>query len=494
VAHVTDKPASAGVKFWWVFGEGSRVLFPVSLADPSEKRDPSSVFPRASAGLFHSEPHGEEVNPTHSRIESHPSTFGGKWGPTSAALAILVMLLFLLFVFLFMMFTAQPAQAQTFKVIYTFGTLDRGYPIGLTMDHAGNLNGTTSNGDTVYQLTRKGSGWSYKLLHSFGRGTDGNLPTALAIGPDGSIYGTTSSGGGSGFGTVFNLRSPTPACQTALCPWTETLPYSFNGDDGASPNGDFVFDQSGNIYGTTTGGGDGQDCNPFNCGVIYELAPSNGGWTYSVLYTFPQGRVAPEPNGVVSDDAANLYGTTYYGGDLSCYAHGIGCGMAYQFKRTAYGWEESTLHYFEDGSDGGFPRGALMVDQLGNVYGTTSQGGVGSAGTVFELTPSNGGWTFSVLYSFTGTEGGLPFAGVTSDKSGNLYGTTTWGGAYQLGTVYKLTRSGDSWMYTSLHDFTGGDDGSWPAGNVVLDANGNLYGTATQGGAYYHGVVWEITP
>jgi uncharacterized repeat protein (TIGR03803 family) len=139
------------------------------------------------------------------------------------------------------------------------------------------------------------------------------------------------------------------------------------------------------------------------------------------------------------------------------------------------------------GSDGG-----LMRDSAGNLYGTTLTGGDNGGGTVYELSPSNGGWTFTTLYNFSGNGGS--FAVLIMDAAGNLYGTTIGDGAYGQGNVFKLTPSNGSWIYTSLHDFTGGSDGSQPYGQVTLDANGNLYGTASIGGPDNKGVVWEITP
>jgi len=125
-------------------------------------------------------------------------------------------------------------------------------------------------------------------------------------------------------------------------------------------------------------------------------------------------------------------------------------------------------------------------------------GGSGGGGTVFKLTPSSGSWTYSLVYSFTGGHPGYggagPIANLAIDGAGNLYGTTAADGAYDVGTVFKLTPSGGSWTYTSLHDFTGGSDGGYPESNVTFDANGNLYGTASEGGSQRVGVVWEITP
>ena len=149
---------------------------------------------------------------------------------------------------------------------------------------------------------------------------------------------------------------------------------------------------------------------------------------------------------------------------------------------------------FRSGND---PWAGLIIDPSGNLYGTTTGGGSGSGGTVFELTPANVGWTFKTLYSFSGNGGG-PSDKLVMDAAGNLYGTTYIDGAYGYGTVFKLTPSNGGWTYTSLHDFTGGSDGANPISSLVFDANGNLYGTASQGGTGNCpggcGVVFEITP
>ena len=400
----------------------------------------------------------------------------------------------------------QSAQAQTFKVIHTFtgGADGRGPYAGLTADAAGNFYGTTGGygtGGTAFKLSKKGSGWVFNPLYAFRGGSDGAYPTARVIfGPDGSLYGTTVEGGVNGCfngcGTVFNLKPPATACKTALCPWTETVLYRFTGgSDGGQPSGvDLTFDQLGNIYGTTGAGGyQGGDCSASGgCGVVFELTPSNGGWTESVIYTFTGGSDGASPAaGVIFDQAGNLYGTTWTGGNPGCFAGG--CGTVFELTPSGSGWVVKVLYSFQGGSDGGDPNAGLMFDGSGNLYGTTTTGGLDNDGTVFELTPSGGGWTFDPLYSFTGIWGSS--GSLVMDASGNLYGTTTDGGAYGYGSVFKLTPSGGSWTYTSLHDFPWYKDGGTLYGNVIFDASGNLYGTASAGGLDTgYGTVWEITP
>jgi uncharacterized repeat protein (TIGR03803 family) len=318
-------------------------------------------------------------------------------------------------------------------------------------------------------------------------GTDGNVPeSGVVFGPDGALYGTTTYGGSGGVGVVYSLRPAATACKTALCPWTETVLYQFTGgNDGGGPSG-LTCDYAGNLYGTTPGGG------AFGGGTVFKLTPSNGGWTESVLYSFSGGNDGAEPDsGVILDQAGNLYGTTFAGGTghgSGCYYQG--CGTVYQLTPSGSGWKENTLYAFQGGADGYGPAGGLIFDRSGSLYGTTTNGGGGGDGTVFELSPAGGGsWTFTLLYGEVGSS-----ASLTMDGAGSLYGTITgfWvDGDY--GSVFKLTPSGGGWIYTTLHYF-GGNSGENPFGGVALDANGNLYGTTSGGGAYDNGVVWEITP
>ena len=386
--------------------------------------------------------------------------------------------------------------AASFNVIYTFtGGSDPAQPYaGLSMDSAGNFYGTTLAGGTgngtVFKLSPSGSGWTLTTLHEFTGvtgGNDGAGPRArVVIGPDGNLYGTTFEGGRTGCGTngcgtVFKLSNTGSG-------WSETVLYRFTGGtDGGEPTGDLLFDASGNILGTTELGGKPHSCGGLGCGTVFKLSNSGGSWTESVLYQFVGGSSdGAFPNsGVVFDTSGNLYGTT-------CCGSSHNDGTVFQLKPSGSGWTENVLYIFTGSSDGNEPDTGVIFDAAGNLYGSTVFGGTGNGGTVFELTPSGGNWTFSALYDFTGIQG--PHGSLVLDAGGNLYGTTNQDGSQQSGSVFLLTPSSGSWTYTSLHDFTGGNDGELPISNLVFDTSGNLYGTASLGGANGQGVVFEVTP
>jgi uncharacterized repeat protein (TIGR03803 family) len=254
------------------------------------------------------------------------------------------------------------------------------------------------------------------------------------------------------------------------------------GSDGESPEwGDLTFDQAGHIYGTTEFGGSGNE------GTVYELIQSQGNWLESVIYSFSVGNgsgILPQ-SAVVLDSSGNLYGTTYGGGN--------GWGTVYKLSLVGSTWVRSDLYTFQGTTDGIFPYSGVIFDGHGNLYGATTQGGTHNGGTVFQLTPSTGGWNFNLIYAFTGNGGG-PVNSLIMDAAGNLYGATSADGAHGFGSVFKLSPAGSGWTYTDLHDFTGGSDGGNPNGVLTLDAAGNLYGTAWGGGANNKGVVWEVTP
>ncbi len=424
------------------------------------------------------------------------------------------------------MSTPQPAQAQTFTVLHIF--TDRGdgaFPSGgLILDAAGNLYGAALDGGyfggswcttgpwhgcgTVFELTHRGSGWILNPLYSFVGGNDGQGPGgSLVFGPNGVLYGTTGYGGdvladgcsgdGPGCGTVFSLSPPSHACSSVLCPWTQTVLYRFlGGSDGALPNGSLVVDAAGNLYGTTFEGG------PDNEGTVFELSPTEGGgWAEQTLHSFTGAQDGGTPYaGLIFDAAGNLYGTTWGGGTYDF-------GTVFELTPTeGGGWTEQVLYSFNDNDNNGTnPIGGLVFDAAGNLYGTTYRGGSPySTGAVFELSPTQGGgWTEQVIYAFPRTgvrgtylRGANPASDLIFDAAGNLYGTTSAGGTDNAGTVFELSPTqGGGWMEQVLHSFNENNNGGVnPYAGLILDAAGNLYGTAEGPGAGNYGTVFELRP
>ena len=280
---------------------------------------------------------------------------------------------------------------------------------------------------------------------------------------------------------------------TAASAATEKVLYSFgNGLNAAYPFDTPIFDAAGNLYGTTWEGGTA------NHGTVFELSPdSKGGWTEAVLYSFQGGPTdGGKANGsVIFDASGNIYGTTRYGGGTSC----TDCGTVFKLTPGNGTWTESLLYQFNGTKDGKYPYAGVIMDGLGNLYGTTNAGGAHHFGAVFELSPSKGGWTESTLLSFNGKDGNSPVAGLVMDGSGNLYGTTQKGGANNLGVVFELSPSKHGWKETVLHSFAGGTtDGSGPGAGVIFDTAGNLYGSTYAGGTGSCtngcGTVFELSP
>jgi uncharacterized repeat protein (TIGR03803 family) len=408
---------------------------------------------------------------------------------------------------------ATPAFAVSKeKVLYSFcsasGCADGAYPYlgSLTFDAAGNLYGTTplggahDNGGTVFELTPGPNGvWTETVLYSFctlpGCADGGDPYAGLIFDASGDLYGTTSGGGAYGWGTVFEL---TPGANGT---WTENVLYSFcsasNCTDGAEPHGSLVFDLKGNLYSTTSAGGSGQ-CRPLGCGTVFQLAPgANGTWTETVLHSFNRKDGEDPSAGLILDPKGNLYGTATYGGAHSG-CPGGGCGTVFALAPGANGtWTFKVLHIFNNnGKDGYWPYAGVGIDTGGNLYGTTNHGGKGcngyGCGTVFKLAPgAKGKWTEKVLHNFLQSYASLIF-----DAAGSLYGTTINGGAYGAGTAFRVKQG--TWRETVLHSFGKGTDGRESFAGLIFDLAGNLYGTTEGGGSGGCtggcGTVFEITP
>ena len=383
---------------------------------------------------------------------------------------------------------AVTTTAQTYTVLHTFsGGGDGGFPsTGLTPGPARSFYGTTHRSQgglgTVFKLKPVALGWILNTLYRFQGGSDGDGPLGrVSVATDGTLYGSTFAGGAGygvcngGCGTIYHLTPGVTVPLTALSLWNETVLYRFQGaGDGGGPRGDLLIDALGNLYGTG-----------YYPGAVFELM--SNGWAQSVLYS-PGNYNAI--GGMISDAAGNLYGVSTLGGDYSM-------GAVYELSPSPSGWTMQTLYSFTGQLDGYTPEGGLIMDSAGNLYGTTAYASGGYNGTVFELSPvGDGTWTFQTLCDLPVIVTGVPTGPVDKlamDAAGNLYGTTYYGGSSGVGTVFELMPSNGAWTYALLHDFTGGADGGFPASNIVFDASGNMYGTASGGGTGF-GVVFEITP
>ena len=362
---------------------------------------------------------------------------------------------------------------RPFQVLHTFKDgHDGAEPFSALLLVGGALYGTTYRGGdrddagTVYEITPSGG---YAIVHRFvlhaPPGQRANPDAGLISDAAGNLYGTTLEGGPMHKGTVYEV-SPRGRVTTL---------HTFTGPDGEFPYATLLRDAGGNLYGTTEAGGSSL-CNGGGCGTVFKIDTAN---KESVLYTFAGGTDGYDPfGGVVRDRQGNLYGTTMSGGTTHC--AGEGCGIV--FKIDASG-QETVMHRFTEGADGGHPAGTLLQGSGGFLYGTTDSGGaVDAGGTVFKISKAG---EETVLYNFIGgSDGAGPFGGLIRDASGNFFGTTEFGGGSPLcqtgcGTVFELDSSGRE---TVLYRFTGKKDGAYPLAGVIMDAAGYLYGAAPQGG------------
>jgi uncharacterized repeat protein (TIGR03803 family) len=320
---------------------------------------------------------------------------------------------------------------------------------------------------------------TYSVVYTFTGGPDGAEPVS-GLSPDlaGNLYGTTVQGGSqsgkcgftNGCGTVFRIDSS----------GNETTLYTFTGgSDGSQPQGNLLLGSDGSIYGTASAGGKfGGSCTfLFGCGVVFKI-DSMGNET--VLHTFTGGSDGADPRaGLVRDKVGNLYGASAAGGT-------DGWGVVFTLSPSG---QETVLWTFTGGGDGAEPIGQLYRDSNGDLYGTTIFGGDAQAGVVYKVV---GPGSETVVYSFSGTsEGGSPFGGVVLDSSGNIYGTTQLGGSHDLGVVFKIDPAGSE---TVLYNFAGQGDGENPTSTLIIDAQGNLYGTTAQGGFNDYGTIFKVKP
>jgi uncharacterized repeat protein (TIGR03803 family) len=389
---------------------------------------------------------------------------------------------------------ASAARAGTEKVLYNFaGGTDGASPYdtgALIRDGAGNFYGTTYQGGscgagTAFEVSSAGK---ETVLHDFCLGGDGGYPFGgVILDSSGNVYGTTEGGGPANGGTVFELK------RASNGEWSEIVLHSFIGPEGKGPFDGLIMDADGNLYGTASEGG------PYVAfgGVVFEISSSG---TYSVLYNFCSLSNCADGQlplgGLSMDENGNLYGTTSQGGTSNR-------GTVFQLSKSGSGWTETVLHSFAGGrSDGAYPLSAsptLSTRQVGRktetvIFGVTTYGGARNKGTAFEITESITGWKLTVLHNFGTRKGGaLPY-GTLVNIRGKLFGTAGSNGTSCCGTVFRLTQKNHTWVETVLYNFTGSDDGGDPYSGVVADSDGNLYGVADSGGSGTWGVLYEVKP
>ncbi len=399
---------------------------------------------------------------------------------------------------------APTASAQGIVVLYAFDTSAASPAAGLTVDQRGNFYGTTVfGGDLGCDLGgNPGCGTVYKfqnlesftVLYQFNglTGPFATLPGPVTIAADGSLYGTDYLGGTFHDGFVYSLRPSLTPPRSTLAFWTLHSIHQFTGgNDGGGPAhaAPLVFGADGNLYGAAGGGLNG-------AGVIFELTRSGNSWTENVLYNFTGGSDGSEPTGIIFDNEGNMFGTAAAGANQQC-QFGSGCGAIFKLTHTQSGWTETTLHTFQEGTEGGHS-GPLYRDPAGNMFGLNNDSGPDNGGgTLWELSPNNGSWSFSVLHAFPNTLVGYygPFA-PTMDSAGNLYGVVNWGGGNNTGFLFEASPSGGGWAFTDLFDFEPRGErsvGCYPNGTPVLDSGGNIYGVTQLCGSIGWGTIWEFT-
>lgn len=377
------------------------------------------------------------------------------------------------------------------RVIFSFEEESGEYPYTeLVRDGAGKLYGTAVQGGefgggTVFQLAPSGA---FTVLYNFTGQQDGGQPYGgVTFDGDGNLYGTAVVGGTGnaceeGCGVAYKLTNDGGV-------WTQTVLHNFTGgNDGAGPGAGLTIDQRGNLYGMTPIGG------AYGLGTIYQLHPTEqGDWQFRLVHTFTGGLDGSSGSAgrMVLDRAGRLVGVTTVGG---AYGHGI----AFRLHHLPGSWELETLYSFKGQPDAGFPYGALLIDRLGRLYGTTYYDGENDLGAVYRLAQgSDGLWRERVLHSFQGGTLGSHSISNLVFMGGSLYGTTSEGGApgCSCGTIFELTPDGQgTWTHRVAYAFTGAPDGAYAYSGMVGDGQGHLYGATAYGGEADDGSIYRFTP
>ncbi len=395
---------------------------------------------------------------------------------------------------LFVCLAASAAFAASNEtVLHSFRPAQMDTAPGLVVDARGNLYGSAGFGGVGCGTATDGCGVIFKLIAQGGQ-WHYQVLYSFQGGSDGSGPNAVMlDAAGNIYGTTY--WGGDLSCGTAfkLAPnsdgtWTFGTIHEFKGSpNGCHPVGRFVLDSAGNLYGVTGNGG-------ILFGTVFQLTPSAAGWRNYYDGAYPS-------TGLTLDAAGNLYGTTIEGGNNNdCFG---GCGVVFELIYASGIWTETVLHRFNYFTEGAMPLSTLALDAAGNIYGTNFLGGTGAVGggTAFRLAPNgSGGWTFTLLHTFNDnsltSDGCFPSGDLVLDSQGNLYGTTGGGGAFQNGEVYELIANSGTgpWAEQRVYSFAGGVDGSAPVAGVIRDTLGNFFGTTEIGGAFGSGTAFEVKP
>jgi uncharacterized repeat protein (TIGR03803 family) len=386
---------------------------------------------------------------------------------------------------------AMPAHAQTLKTLVNFDVTPHGWgPLStLIMDANGNLFGTTANGGP-----EEFGGTVFKLAKTSAgyASTPSILVNLKGATGESPFAGMVADADGNLFGTAFSGGNDNGTVFEVVKTATGYLStprilFTFDGPHGALPGAGLIIDAAGNLFGTTLVGGASDN------GTVFEIAKTAHGYasTPTVLVSF-DGTNGMNPYAKLLEDAAgDLFGTTYSGG-------GLGGGTAYEIVKTKKGYSDTPVTLFDfDITHGSFPQSSLIADARGDLFGTTSRGGALNFGTVYEIVKTAGGYasTPDVLVSLDEEHGIFPLGDLIADAHGNLFGTSSAGGTgVEHGTVFEVVKTADGYSSTPivLANFDGAN-GSEPAAALLADSEGNLFGTTFRGGTIDVGTVFEIT-
>jgi uncharacterized repeat protein (TIGR03803 family) len=348
---------------------------------------------------------------------------------------------------------------------------------GLIVDANGDLFGTTeeggSNSDgTVFELVNNNGAYTLNTLVNF-TGSNGANPVKAGVIADanGDLFGTTQQGGSNNDGTIFELVNNNGT-------YTLNTLVNFTGNNGSWPSAGLIADANGDLFGTTQTGGTN------NNGTLFELVNNNGTYALNTLVNFAGSNGIHPWADLIADANGDLFGTTFQGGSDNA-------GTVFELVNNKGTYTLDTLVNFNISTEY-WPFAGLIVDANGDLFGTTSAGGSNGGGTVFELVNNNGTYTLNTLVNFTGSNGATPKGSLIADANGDLFGTTEEGGSNNDGTVFELVNNNGTYTLNTLLNFTG-NNGALPVAGLIADANGDLFGTTQQGGSNSGGMVFEIT-